>query len=705
MKADETLRNRALELLEHAIPFRFLARSTRLSLASELTYIRFAPGEVMMHQGDTEDKRVLILISGRADVFDRRAGHPTGTVVEAGHYVGEWEPLFELPRVFEIRALQDVECFVMSGQRFLSLFDGAPAFAQAFGTILRDNQGIFEPFDRFRAEVTRNIIHGHLSIEALLPLYRAMEPALHPKIGSPVQLDLKALAYAVRRLPENITRTFAFLCTDEFPPTYGTPERFFPSVGTAARRRDIWEMLPGKNLVLTRNGLSDLLDLVTCLCLYSVEAQKLRHRLQKPENLVSLEQGSADVGQLPDLRSRLKRIREVIAELPFNAEEAEDLLAVWDEGCLDRLSDVLKHREMFSLDIRRHSNKYNSRRSELWITQLAEATRAHIGFDPSDLPKEIGVHIISSNTHSVSNCLNPWYVENTERVLSWARAGKHPLLQQVWKNEYDALYAVVRDYFIDDPARAAESKSHGRQCGIMRLEETASTGIQVQLIDTEKLRGRVIDPGIGSVPSGTRQLIVNIDYAFGEQAEHIIRNLLQLYGANVRSVSFLGKAGALVGQRGDILVPGAFIEQTSERFQQLPSYDDSLVNELKTRTEREVHRGIMLTAEGTLLQNRTMLQFYRKTWNCVGIEMEGAFYHRQVIESTALGVIPEDVRMRFFYYVSDLPLQTNFGLSDRLQAQEGVPPLYAITREIIADIFRQDSEREGSSQSASGTHY
>jgi hypothetical protein len=85
--------------------------------------------------------------------------------------------------------------------------------------------------------------------------------------------------------------------------------------------------------------------------------------------------------------------------------------------------------------------------------------------------------------------------------------------------------------------------------------------------------------------------------------------------------------------------------------------------------------------------------------------MEGAFYHRQVIESTALGVIPEDVRMRFFYYVSDLPLQTNFGLSDRLQAQEGVPPLYAITREIIADIFRQDSEREGSSQSASGTHY
>ncbi len=160
-----------------------------------------------------------------------------------------------------------------------------------------------------------------------------------------------------------------------------------------------------------------------------------------------------------------------------------------------------------------------------------------------------------------------------------------------------------------------------------------------------------------------------------------------LYGPNVKSVSFLGKAGALLGTRGDILAPTAFIEQSTDMYQPLPAPDEAAVERLRRTTNRDVHQGAMLTAEGTLMQNRTMLHFYRRLWNCVGIEMEGAYYYRQVMESEALGIIPADTRVRCYYYVSDLPLRTNFGLSDRLRAEEGVPPLYAITREILADIL------------------
>jgi hypothetical protein len=37
--------------------------------------------------------------------------------------------------------------------------------------------------------------------------------------------------------------------------------------------------------------------------------------------------------------------------------------------------------------------------------------------------------------------------------------------------------------------------------------------------------------------------------------------------------------------------------------------------------------------------------------------------------------------------VSDLPLEVGSNLSERLQASEGIPPLYAITRQILAGIF------------------
>jgi hypothetical protein len=207
----------------------------------------------------------------------------------------------------------------------------------------------------------------------------------------------------------------------------------------------------------------------------------------------------------------------------------------------------------------------------------------------------------------------------------------------------------------------------------------------VQLIDLARLVDTAVDPGVAALPAGSTaadDLIVNIDYAFGEQAEYVIRSLLTLYGENIRSVNFLGKAGALVGNRGDILAPTAFIEQHSDLFQPLPAQ--------QVPGEVAVHHGPMLTVDGTLLQNRQMLNFYRQIWNVIGIEMEGTHYYREILESRQLGVIRPEVQFRFLYYVSDLPLETSATLTAPLRASEGVPPLYSITRHILNQIIAGD---------------
>ncbi|MFW6251540.1 MAG: DUF6909 family protein, partial [Alkalispirochaetaceae bacterium] len=438
----------------------------------------------------------------------------------------------------------------------------------------------------------------------------------------------------------------------------------------------------GKNLVLLRIGDSDLVDLVTTLCLYAVEAQKIRRRLLQQDSI-------------PVLQSLLERDdapegEEAMELLGFDEDEARQLVKIWPDHTLVRLNEIARHREMFTIDVRRQRQNYSNRRMSLWTSQVADATRHLLGLAPSELPPEVGVHIVSSNTHSVTNCLNPWFRVNGPKIRAWARERDHPDLRVEWNFDDDALYSIARSYFKEEKFAARELEQVGREYGIRRLRDTASTGIEVQLIDLSQLTDAEVDREIGAVGKQNRDIIVNIDYAFGEQAEHIIRNLLMLFGRSVRSVNFLGKAGALLGRRGDVLAPTAFIEQSTELFQPLPEQPKESLQGLRDRLEgNEVHTGPMLTAEGTLLQNRLMLNFYRHIWQTVGIEMEGTHYYRQILESSQLGVVSEEARLRFFYYVSDKPLETKANLSARLEPHEGVPPLYAITRQILSEIVAE----------------
>ena len=679
---------RLLSLLERVIPFRFLDMEQKRGLLPDLEQMRFEPGEVLMEQGDETDTSVYLLEQGSVVVMDRARGNErrVDTIV-AGHYVGEWEPLFKVPRSYEVCAEEPVVAYRLSGERFLALISDSHAFAQAMATILRDKIWIFSAFDRFRVELTRGENEGHISIGRLLPLYTALRPALHPLANSEDDIDVGALLYAVRRLPENLGRTFAFLLTDELPAAYRGPEAFFNKVETAARRRDIWEMLPGKNLVLLRNGYSDMLDLISCLCLYAVEARKIRRRLSQAAHVRSMQrylEGDEAYAGVDD--------RSLLEELPFTREEREGLLAVWPEGTIQKLYETTLHREMFNIDVRRQTTTYANRRTDLWTAQVSDATKKLLGCQPAELPQNVRVHVVSSNTHSVTNCLNPWFQQNRERIVRWARETEHPLHDEPWERDEDRMYAVARDYFRAYPEEVTASREAERQEGILRLRETASTGIQVQMIDTQALAQYDIDPGVDRSDSGEyRDVILNIDYAFGEQAEHIIRNLLLLFGNRLASVSFFGKAGALVGNRGDILVPTAFIQQSTDQFLPLPMDTNAHVDRLAHRVgDREVHHGPLLTVEGTLLQNRLMLHFYRHLWDCLGMEMEGAHYYKQVLESSQLGVVPENVPLRCFYYVSDLPLEHGEGLSRPLREIEGVPPLYGITRHILSEIFSQE---------------
>ncbi len=132
----------------------------------------------------------------------------------------------------------------------------------------------------------------------------------------------------------------------------------------------------------------------------------------------------------------------------------------------------------------------------------------------------------------------------------------------------------------------------------------------------------------------------------------------------------------------------SFVEQTQDLVTPTPMTHGCDLGRLSQRLpDREIHEGAMLTVYGTLMQNKVLLNFYHHIWRCVGLEMEGTYYLREVMKSMHLGLIPQETTLRFLYYVSDVPLAAGESLAGAMRPEEGIPPLYAITREILGSVW------------------
>jgi len=660
----------ARALLDQVIPFQFLTPATREMLADRLELRRFAAGEVVMRGGDRSHELYLLAL-GRVEVIEG-PGRP-GREIEPGHFFGERSALFDCPRELTIRAMTPVVLYTLPALDFLRLVDRSPTFAQALANRLTLNQGLFNAYRQLWTRILQLVDSGGFLLSSLVPAYRALEPALHPHLHDE-RLDLGALAYAVARLPEDVTRTGFYYLTLELPPLYQSPDEKFARVRTRARRRQAWTLMPSRTLVLLRDGITDISDLLTCLCAYAVEARKIRLRASSSELLSAL--------------SALRRGEDAPSEEALeamsglDAEELAGLRRIWPSLLWERLHEILLHHEDIALEGEMLPGRYNASAAERWATQVRDAAAEVVDMDQPELT----VHLVSSNTHSVGNCLSAYIARRREAILSWGRA-HHPELSGRWSNETDLLYTVARRYIASvDGAREA-CVAEERASGHYRLSTTAYTGIAVDLICAQRLVPEACDPALRFERPPHPALIVNVDYAFGQQAEEILSNLLFVFGKRVRSVSVLGKAGGLVGQRGDLLLPRATLLQTNDELYPLPNADLEATDLAPLVNDRMVHEGPVLTVSGTLLQDRQMLHFYNRIWKCVGIEMEGSFFARRLISAIETGIVRPDVRSRFAYYVSDVPLNPEANLSEALAPWEGVPPLYAITRAVLQKIL------------------
>ena len=519
-----------------------------------------------------------------------------------------------------------------------------------------------------------------ISGESLRSLLMTINPEIYGTMSVPNKIELDGLLYVLDRLPEGIEEcSFIHLTSDE-----GFEKGSFEVIVPKKRRRNCYRIDQHQMNIEVLLGRSEIYDILTHLTFLYIEADKIM-------NL-------AFISDENDRPTRAWRIIEEVAkgEKKFSRKEKEVALIhlssllgrtfdetlnaynnFGDDANPDRLFKIIYHLGNESFN----DNKKIREREVHFSAILRERVGHHFfGEKWANKVKEVlaennlqmrPLHIISANMHSVKNML---YANDA--------VGKKPTKDVDFK-----LYEEISN------KKSLQEKvlAHSQKAGLIYIDDQSGSNIDVQIIDLAKTDLKNT-PFAGIKFSGDDVVMV-FDYAFGEQAYEVMDELLRPYDFNgeiytmkVKSISIMGKAGILMGEKGDIMIPTSHVfEGTADNY----PFENALKLEDFQDDELQAFEGGMVTVLGTSLQNKDILRYFMDTsWKAIGLEMEGAHYQKAIqVASKIRHHISEDLFVMYAYYASDNPLETGSTLSSGGLGLTGVKPTYLITLRILEKIL------------------
>ncbi len=519
-----------------------------------------------------------------------------------------------------------------------------------------------------------------VSGETLRQSLLLLRPEIYGSIGDE-KAELEGLLYVIDRLPIGIEEcTFINLTSDE-----GYSDSHFKPIIPPKRRRNCYRIDDEQmNIEITR-GRSEIYDILTHLTFLFVESHKISNRViiddkgNTTRDWVKLEKAVLSTKKLtqPEREIAITHTANILGRT-FN-----ELRDVYSNFATPKQPERLLHIVYWLGKLAIEEQINNNKRTVTFSPVLRERLGHHIhGEIWANTIKEVlhknnllerPIHIISANMHSVMNTL---FAPN-------ALKSKKDIFEV-----YESLSQKESESLRNKVTKEALHR------GMIYIEDTSGTNIDVQIFDTEKMETSKIDIKTNeAVLKSKKPVIVVMDYAFGEQAYETIDELLKPYKVkknkihlDVESISIMGKAGILEGGKGDIMIPTAHIfEGTADNY--------PFTNELKKSDlvgqGVNVYEGSMITVLGTSLQNKDILKFfYNSTWSVIGLEMEGAHYQKAIqAASKVRNSINPNVKVRYAYYASDNPLETGSTLASGGLGTSGVKPTYLITRKILEQLF------------------
>lgn len=521
---------------------------------------------------------------------------------------------------------------------------------------------------------------GGVSGENIRSLLSTINPEIYGTMNNPNKIELDGLLYVLDRLPEGIEEcAFIHLTSDE-----GFHKASFTPIVPKKRRRNCYRIDQHQMNIEVLLGRSEIYDILTHLTFLYIEADKIREigfdmKELRPKRIWNIIE---EVAKGEKKFTRKEKETAIIHLSALLGRSFDETLAAYhkfgsDENP-DRLFKIIYHLGQVSFN-----DKKGEREREIHFSSILQERVGHHLFGEKWANKLKNVlvkenlhqrpmNIISANMHSVKNMI----FANDALKRPCKTETDYSLYEEISNNKN------LQDRILD----------HALSQGMIYIKDESGCNIDVQIIDLKKVSLKNT-PFSKSNFSGEDILIV-FDYAFGEQAFEIMDELLRPFEVNgqerklnVKSISIMGKAGILTGEKGDIMIPTSHIfEGTADNypFENALKLEDFQDNELKA------FEGSMVTVLGTSLQNKDILSYFMNTsWKSIGLEMEGAHYQKAIqVASKIRHHINEDLFLCYAYYASDNPLETGSTLSSGGLGLTGVKPTYLITLRILEKILK-----------------
>lgn len=509
-----------------------------------------------------------------------------------------------------------------------------------------------------------------------------INPEIYGSMKDPEKVELNGLMYVLDRLPDGIVETpFVNFTADE-----GYDRSIFTPILPKKRRRFCYRIDEDQmNIEITR-GRSEVYDILTHLTFLYNEADKIanrafnntslnKHRIwEQIENIainnIELNRKDREIA-LMHLATILGRTFEETQEVHKYFSEPNDKekffkIIYWMGKTSQQDENGVKKREINFTSTLRESIGHHVI-GEAWANDIKKTLL-------KNNLQEKNLHIISANMHSVMNilfafdALNQTYSPKTDLDLfKEISAEKNKMMRE-------------------------ELNGFSQENGLISIKDKSGTNIDVQIIDLSKVN--MVNTAFSYVKDKENDVLIVMDYAFGEQAFEAMDELLKPYKnsktpfkMNVKSISIMGKAGILEGEKGDIMIPTAHVfEGTTDNY---PFYNELSAEDFKGN-RLGVYEGTMISVLGTSLQNKDVLEYFKNSsWRAIGLEMEGAHYQKAIqVASKIRHHIDTDVKVLYAYYASDNPLETGSTLASGGLGLTGVKPTYLITQKILEKIIK-----------------
>lgn len=521
---------------------------------------------------------------------------------------------------------------------------------------------------------------GDTLCEALLEL----QPEIYGSIAED-RTELNGLLYVKERLPQGIEECrFINITSRE-----GYADSHFEIIVAPKRKRNSYRIDQEQiNIEVTRSK-SDIYDILTHLTFIYIESHKIRKKVWNEE----AGRVSHDWKKIEDIVTSKSSIGDTDKETalcllsPILGRSFHEMMEVYPSYATTTNPDYFLHFIYYLGKTAIDEVAYNLLREIRFSSLLQERLGHHIYSEQwaNDIKKVLfekdliqrPLHIISANMHSVMNTL-------------FAKTALRDKVDGI--NEGYKVYDLLSES--QNKALRQEVHQFAEKNGMVYIKDQSGATIDAQLFDTAQIDFSQTDYGDFRPKKENVPVIMVMDYAFGEQAYSAMDELLKPYISaqgeryllKVDSISIMGKAGILAGNKGDLMIPSSHInEGTADNY--------PFKNELKmsdfANCGLQVFEGSMVTVLGTSLQNKDLLQFFMEsTWQSIGLEMEGAHYQKAIQAASKIRKsIQENVKLRYAYYASDNPLKTGSTLASGGLGLTGVKPTYLITQKILEQVF------------------